>query len=357
MNVYWAYANSGKGHMDFYASYNGMTVLSSKHNNFYKTIHKIQHRGMTPKGNCWIYCDLQEKIYYRDSDKFLSSSINYTDKFKAYYFTPADSYINPLSKPYTEFKNKYRIKESYTFTNEDINKFTSDEYKGSGIYDRALMQYIIRVKKFEDLGYEMLNNNADEIFDNVDLVMSRTIDNFSDQQPFRHEDGTGLCDTNYFLQQSKIGKKFMIPSNVLRKLRCANNIIPYKSNIFEWAVSFIDTYSHHTNHKDDYNQEILEKNTYKKNKKIIWEYLDHQRMLPIKIAKFLTKNNIPYKYFDLDNDSYNEVFGGHHEIDKEYTSNAPSWKGYDDRYQEVANIAKEYISMRNLSQPYTPIKP
>ena len=68
------------------------------------------------------------------------------------------------------------------------------------------------------------------------------------------------------------------------------------------------------------------------------------------------KNNIPYRYFDLDNDSYNEVFGGDFEIDREYTSHAQSWIGYDDRYNEVANIAKEYISLRNLSQPYIPPK-
>ena len=73
MNVYWSYANSGKSHLEYYAMYNGMNVLTNKHKNFMKTKIKIHHRGVTPRGNYWIFRDVQKKLYARDGDKFISS--------------------------------------------------------------------------------------------------------------------------------------------------------------------------------------------------------------------------------------------------------------------------------------------
>ena len=85
-------------------------------------------------------------------------------------------------------------------------------------------------------------------------------------------------------------------------------------------------------------------------------FRDIKKLLKSTIILILVKNDIPFKYFDLDTDNYNEVFGGDFEIDKEYTSHAPTWVGFEDRYNELANISKEYISIRNIAQPYTPPK-
>ena len=135
----------------------------------------------------------------------------------------------------------------------------------------------------------------------------------------------------------------------MNKLKTANNVIPFKSNVFDCIVKHIDSFSCFTHHKYETPLEI-----YKSDKKFLWDYLDHQLNYPIEISKFLTKNNIPFRYFDLDNDSYIEVFGGDFEIDKEYTSHVTTWKEYEDRYNQVARMADEYISLRNLSLTYTP---
>ena len=355
MNVYWGYGNSGKLHIEIYAKYNGMTLLSSKYNNFMKLSNKIHCRGVTRKGNYWMFCDTIKKVYCRDKDKFISSKTTDTNSMKRFHFVPDDSYINPLSKAYRDFMNGLKQTQSITvnynasqtFSDEDIKKYTGIEYKGSELYNTAMMQFIIN-KEFEDLGYDMLNDNTDEIFDDVDLVMISTIDKFYNSNPYGNEDGVGFLENNYLLQKTE-SKKYTIPENVLNKLRKANNIIPYKSDLFSWAIGFIDSFSHLSDHIYDEEQGILEKDLYDKNKKIIFQFLDHQFYIPSKIAEFLTKRNIPYRYFDLDNDWYNEVFGGTFEIDRDYTSHASSWKDYQDRYNQVADIAKEYISLRNVT--------
>jgi len=360
MNVYWGYGNCGKLHLQFYAKYNGMNILSKKHNNFMKTKIKVHHRGVTPRGNYWIYRDLQKKLYGRDGNKFISSETTDT-KLQKFHFIPDDSYINPLSKGlynYNMYLKKIDLKtaaknENVTFTDEDIKKFTGDEYKGSDLYNIAIMEYIIG-KEFEDLGYDMLNDNTDEIFDDVDIVFTNMVTNFSSYNPYGKKYGRWFVEDSYLLQQIGKSKEYRIPENVLNKLREANNIIPYKSDIFSWAVSYVDSFSHITDKRYDEEQLILEKDLYDKNIKLIFKFLDHHLHLPIKIAEFLTKRNIPYRYFDLDNDSYNEVFGGDFEIDRDYTNHSESWKDYQDRYNQVADMVKLWISERNLPSYYTP---
>ena len=368
MNVYSGYVNSRKLHMELYAKYNGMTILTCKYKNFFKTKTSVHNRGITRKGNYWIFHDLQKKLYGRDKDKFRSSETTRTNHIKTFHFIPSDSYINPLSKAYDQFKlglkktnmSTITINDMEIFTDEDVKKYSSDEYKGSDLYNHAMMQSIAN-KEYEDLGYDMLNDNADEIFDEVDLLMSMTITHFNvnnpdNHNPYGYEDGNGFCENHFLLQQNEKNKKYSIPENVLNKLRKANNIIPYKSDIFTWAVSFIDSFSHLTNHIYDEEQEILKKDLFDKNKKIIFQYLDHQFHLPTKIAEFLTKRNIPYRYFDLDNDSYNEVFGGDFEMDRNYTNHSKCWKNYTDRYNYIADMVKEYIIERNIPSYYTPYK-
>tara|TARA_B100001989_G_scaffold233113_1_gene192788 strand:- start:545 stop:1672 length:1128 start_codon:yes stop_codon:yes gene_type:complete len=368
MSVYWGYANSGKLHIGLHAKYNGMTVLSSKYKNFMKTKTIVHNRGITPKGNYWIFHDLQKKLYGRNKNKFMSSETTRTNHIKTLHFVPSDSYINTLSKAYDDFmlglqRSNFRaitFDEMEIFTDEDVKKFTSDDYKGCDLYNHAMMQSMVN-KEFEELGYKMLNDNADEIFDDVDLLMSMTITHFnlsnsSNPNNYGNEDGTCFCENNYLLQKNEKNKKNSIPENVLNKLRKANNVIPYKSDVFSWALSFIDSFSHLTHHIYDEGQEILTKELYDKNKKIIFQYLDHQFYIPIKIAEFLTKRNIPYRYFDLDNDSYKEVFGGNFELDRNYTSHSECWKNYQDRYNQIEDMVKEYITERNLPSHYIPNK-
>ena len=368
MKVYWGYSNSGKGHIKFYGMMNSMNMLFSKFKNFHKVKTKTSNRGLSPSGQIWMYRDSEEKMYYRKDNNFLSCENNRYNIFTKIPFYPQDAYINPeankLSKKrYIEdfhtrkMKNIIGHKKSklfvdvtkFKFTEKDLEKYTSEKYKGKNIHYDALMQYFM-VKQHIPLGYEMLNENADEIFDDIDILMTSAIDNFALPKPSGYQYGTGILEGHYLLQN--LGNEFLIPPNVLSKLQKANNIIPFKSNILDWVIKIIDGFSHLTSHK--YKETPPE--MYKKDKKLIWSFIDHELNNPIRIAEFLTRHKIPFQYFDLDTDSYNKVFGGDFEIDKEYTSHAPTWVGFDDRYNEVASIAKEYISLRLLPQPYTPTK-
>ena len=374
MNVYWGYENSGKSHIKVYSMFNGMSILNSKYLNFYKQKYKILNRGVSPNNKLWMHYDLEKTMYYRKDNKFLSSVTNYKNEFQRLQFKALDAYINPVSNElapngldyntlYKDIMRKIvgddkraRVdfykgivkRDKFTFTEKDMRKYMSDEYKGTDIQYRAIMEYFMLDEKYEPLGYEMLKDNADNIFDDVDMIMTSSINSFVLPKPYGHQYGTGVLENHYLLQE--FGKIFKIPLNVLNILRNANNVIPYKSNTFDCVVKHIDSFSHFTCHK----WKETPPEMYKKNKNIIIDYLDFQLNQPFEIAKFLTKNNIPFKWFDLDNDSYNEYFGGDYEVDKEYTSHAPTWVGYEDRYNQVAGIANEYISLRNLSLTYSP---
>ena len=374
MNVYWGYENSGKSHIKVYSMFNGMSILNSKYLNFYKQKYKILNRGVSPNNKLWMHYDLEKTMYYRKDNKFLSSVTNYKNEFQRLQFKALDAYINPVSNElapngldyntlYKDIMRKIvgddkraRVdfykgivkRDKFTFTEKDMRKYMSDEYKGTDIQYRAIMEYFMLDEKYEPLGYEMLKDNADNIFDDVDMIMTSSINSFVLPKPYGHQYGTGVLENHYLLQE--FGKIFKIPLNVLNILRNANNVIPYKSNTFDCVVKHIDSFSHFTCHK----WKETPPEMYKKNKNIIIDYLDFQLNQPFEIAKFLTKNNIPFKWFDLDNDSYNEYFGGDFEVDKEYTSHAPTWVGYEDRYNQVAGIANEYISLRNLSLTYSP---
>ena len=376
MNVYWGYENSGKSHIKLYSMYNGMSILNSKYLNFYKQKYKILNRGVSPNNKLWLHFDLEKIIYYRKDNKFLSLVTNESKGFRKFKFKALDAYINPVSNELApngiDYNTLYRDimkkiigddnlgqkkakyykgilkSDKFAFTKKDIKKYMSDEYKGTDIQYRAFEEYFMLDEEYEPLGYEMLNDNADEIFDDVDMIMTSSIYNFVLPKPYGHQYGTGVLENHYLLQ--KFGNIFQVPPNVLNKLRNANNVIPYKSDTFDCVVKHIDSFPHFTLRK----WKETPPEMYEKDKNVILDYLDFQLNQPLEIAKFLTKNDIPFKWFDLDTDSYNEYFGGDFEVDKEYTSHAPTWVGYDDRYNKVVKIANEYISLRHLPQTYTP---
>ena len=82
---------------------------------------------------------------------------------------------------------------------------------------------------------------------------------------------------------------------------------------------------------------------------ILWQYLDTQIGQVHKIVRSLESKKIPYQYFDLDTDSYKDVFGCKLDLPRDYTSHVFTWKDYMDRHAELEKIAKEYISLRNVT--------
>ena len=120
-------------------------------------------------------------------------------KFRKFKFKALDAYINPVSNELApngiDYNTLYRDimkkiigddnlgqkkakyykgilkSDKFAFTKRDIKKYMSDEYKGTDIQYRAFEEYFMLDEEYEPLGYEMLNDNADEIFDDVDRLV------------------------------------------------------------------------------------------------------------------------------------------------------------------------------------------
>ena len=78
---------------------------------------------------------------------------------------------------------------------------------------------------------------------------------------------------------------------------------------------------------------------YEKNKDILWQFLDTQIGQVHKIVRSLESKKIPYQYFDLDTDSYKDVFGFKLDLPRDYTSHVFTWIEHMDRHAEVEKIA------------------
>ena len=141
------------------------------------------------------------------------------------------------------------------------------------------------------------------------------------------------------------------------------NIAPYKSNLVDSARNFLDKFDARTlqeGHQDLLRQETSWRerwdnsvfDVYKKDKKIIWEYLDKGVFTEYEgIPRELKKYGIDFEYFDLDKDSYKKTF----EIDKDPLFRLMTYNTMDqlknfptkevrDRYHRLTDIAKEYVA-------------
>tara|TARA_B100000424_G_C22921296_1_gene490181 strand:+ start:168 stop:1019 length:852 start_codon:yes stop_codon:yes gene_type:complete len=122
-------------------------------------------------------------------------------------------------------------------------------------------------------------------------------------------------------------------------IRNCNNIVPYKENILDSAISKLDKFS---DAKTPFKHDIVK--AYEVNKKFVWIYLDNMLYNhPQWIERLLQQYDIPYTYFNLDKDNYNEVFGWEIVIDRDITHPNQRWGGLEERYNLVKEIAEDYI--------------
>ena len=129
-------------------------------------------------------------------------------------------------------------------------------------------------------------------------------------------------------------------------------IVPYKSNIKHHVETVLDFVGGFQNRGHD----IVK--LYKDDKKWLWDYLDeHCLYLHIRaIEQSLRENNIKYRYFDMDNDSYPDFFGGKMRIDRHCTNPftfqiqmAKDKELAQKKYDILQEMSDEYIKSRNLT--------
>lgn len=327
MFVYWGRNNGGKLHMRFLTKMNSQTLVITEDQMIIKEKYTVKNRGVSPDGRLWIDSIIDGKIYYRLDEKSLKLHLS---EFKDHnvrklHFYANDAYINPYQVQREEHWYKKPFRKWFCpeiFTPEDRKKILENfENKNTVLNKSALLEQ----RNFcVELGYIPLNLNAKKIFHDVDIILVDVYDTFE--------------------QKISVGN-YEIPPQLLNILRESTNIVPINSNLLDHFISLLDSFSHHTLHK--YYETPVE--MYEKNKNILWDYLDTQVGQVHKIVKSLEFRKIPYQYFDLDTDSYTDVFGYEYDLPRDYTSHAFTWKDHMDRHAELEEIAKEYITLRNIT--------
>tara|TARA_Y100001937_G_C7077038_1_gene311099 strand:- start:272 stop:1189 length:918 start_codon:yes stop_codon:yes gene_type:complete len=305
MFVYWGSNDSGKSHLKNYAKLNNKTNLLWLNHEIRKiktqthideitwreeTIHRIIYHNLD---NELRKCDKKERRIWRHAEHIhRDSSIN-PDKIQ---YGPR----NPL------------VKKKKGYTKDHIKKYTQKEFVNTTVYFDMILSYgggwgdgICK-----PLTHDVLKDHYEEILEDVDVL------------------------------------SFLLPEWAIDaledKLRKSVNIIPYKSNHLDSVISKLDGFKNFR--VTEWGNDILE--VYKQDKNRIWRWIDSFQEEMDDIKKNLTRRNIPYQMFNLDEDSYADTFGWEKEISRKFSHRGESWKC--DNYKNIEAIAKEYISIRSL---------
>ena len=297
MFVYWGGNDGGKSHMKHYAIHNDKTQLlwNRRNKKIQKAYSTVHYQGVYWRD------ETNSKIIYHNIDGFRKCKRKTNSIYHHIHFKTDKSSMN--SK--TSRSNYYQGSRKRNYSKDDIKKYTQIEYINTNLYYDIISKYINEIG--EVIPREMLD--YEDIFKDVDLVSA--IPEY-------------VIEDNIELFQSSI------------------HIIPYKSNRLDSMISKLDLYASAflERFEDERDADLLE--AYNSDKNIIWNYLDEYDRQQNNIIDLLKKYNISYQMFDLDSDSYKDVFGWEIELPRDYTHRKESWKD-NERYAMIQDIAKEYV--------------
>ena len=141
----------------------------------------------------------------------------------------------------------------------------------------------------------------------------------------------------------------------LSLVKSATNIVPYKSNLLDSMISKLSLFDKIESAKKSKKltgRFVVFKDlsdVYNKHKEMLWHHLDGILEEHREIEYRLRQLDIPYQYFDLDNDSY-DIFECTNRLPSTYTH--PDWDLTDNKTHSnwtiLRDIAEEYIELRNL---------
>lgn len=152
-----------------------------------------------------------------------------------------------------------------------------------------------------------------------------------------------LCDVDFILEPGVIMGRYMsgniMPKvtdagedYIIEKYKKANNIISYKEDLLDCFTSKLCRY---------WGGDVS--SVYKKDKRIIWNYLDGFVRGTRRIEWYLKTKGIERNYFNLDRDDYNKTFGFQKEFPRDHTH-----PGDFPKRKEYESIVKDYLTIRNL---------
>jgi len=137
----------------------------------------------------------------------------------------------------------------------------------------------------------------------------------------------------YMLGYPKVETVEPLEMYVLELYRSRKNVIPYKEDLVDCFASKLKRYK---------KRDVIE--TYKNDKRLIWSHLDGIVRNIRRIEKYLQHNGIEPVYFNMDRDSYKEVFG----FEKNDLPRDATHPGDYPEREQYEQIAKEYVRIRDM---------
>ena len=263
--VYWGGSMSGKSHLMKHARVNNLEYAKWTkfvYINYKTTTHIFDYP--------WYDYTLDTQVYHKRKDfpdVLLTSQIS-NEVRRVHITAIPNSYLN---------SNKRRkIFEEIYFTPDELRKYSALSYKNTNTYYEIFTRGGYRENLFEEI-LEPIQ------FKDINIT-------------------TDILFTHSGMKEDEGYKEY---------LRTCRNIIPYKSNIHNSIVEKLDGFGDFERSK--YNTDVYL--AYKHDTQLVWDYItkwvvDKGRQREKKLRKY----NIPYEYFNLDEDRYCDVFGGEHEL-------------------------------------------
>lgn len=318
MKIYWGKGDSGKTHLIKYARLNDKTFIQWKKYQIIKRKTKCFYYDYDVNDRLWWNIQDDWEVFHKrkDMDNIICSEFTTKEISPLYTNNEKNHYSNPQWGLESESKWDGGRKP---FTREQFVKFMQRDYIDTDIYNVMVRSNAI-ADTCENINLYHDTLPFDRIVSDVDLMFM-----------FQFTDGNFYDEIVYY-------------SDFLSQ---HTNIIPYKGNILDSVTTKFDKVGHLG--RDMIGCDLMHE--YENNKDKLWNYMDGFFEYDRKILECFKKHNIPYIMFDLDADSYVDVFEWKiypFERNMTHMQNTFNDQCHYDRWVEVEKIAKEYIYERKL---------
>ena len=319
MKIYWGGLDSGKGHVVKYARLHNKTFIQWKKYQIIKRHTKCLNYGYDIHERLWWDIEDNWEVFHKrkDENNVRVSEFKTGELCPLFMMRNFSNYSNPDWGQESEIKWEGSRK---LFKKEDYVKYMQRQYIDSNVYN-----FMIRTNKVEDT---LDNINIDKTL----LPFGRIVYGVDLMFMFQFTDGNFDEEIIYW-------------SDFLKR---QTNILPYKEDLLDSITTKFDKVGHLSG--ELWGCDLMHE--YKNNKERLWKYMDDFFEHEKRIENIMKSNNIPYIKFNLDRDSYEDIFGWGENI-MDNTQSHPYYAILTEpdhylRWEEVKTISKEYMYERGL---------
>ena len=306
--IYWTYYNSGKGHLKTSCRGNNKSVIIYNQQGFVRFTYTDDDREVITQ-------------YYTENDKLVKNIVKTSQgrskDIRARSYTWPGEYYNYVDPHLKEPRKRHIDNPVSTML------FT---------HDQGYMRNAFQHPDWED-EYLPIFAETDVLFAPYILLGADRIGNFMD------------------------GNIRPVSQRCMEFVKSCKSILPYKEDLVDSMISKLACFdklkmarkSLQRKGKPVIYRDLFD--AFKKDKEIVYLHLDDILRQSRKTEYTLRQLGIPYEYFNLDKDSYAEVFGmTYNEVPRDHTH--PTWDLNDEEtyknWCKVRDIAVQYIEDTNL---------